>query len=178
MSSVKSFPTNPSSNFVSNLGRMTKPNRKSSQVIPIHNYSNNALQRTKTNGGNNNNNMKTYDLLPMQKCKSTTWTICSQKTSDFFNKLTINIEKQSAYKSYNKKENSSSCDSLISSPSISSKRKKPIEIIKDPLDKKQAELLIEILRKEELIMKDMEKDTIDSIIQSVVYQKIKEDIVI
>ena len=49
MSSVKSFPTNPSSNFVSNLGRMTKPNRKSSQVIPIHNYSNNALQRTKTN---------------------------------------------------------------------------------------------------------------------------------
>ena len=177
-SSVNSFPTNHSSKFVSNLGRVTKPNRKRSQMIPINNYPNNALQRTKTNGGYNNNNMKTYDLLPMQKCKSTTWTVCSQKTNDFFNKLTNNIEKQSAYKTYNKKDHSSSCDSLFSSPSISSKRKKPIEIIKDPLDKKQAELLIEILRKEELIMKDMEKDTIDSIIQCVVYQKIKEDVVI
>ena len=111
-SSVKSFPTNHSSKFVSNLGRVTKPNRKRSQMIPINNYPNNALQRTKTNGGYNNNNMKTYDLLPMQKCKSTTWTVCSQKSNDFFNKLTNNIEKQSAYKTYNKKDHSSSCDSF------------------------------------------------------------------
>ena len=48
-SSVNSFPTNHSSKFVSNLGRVTKPNRKRSQMIPINNYPNNALQRTKTN---------------------------------------------------------------------------------------------------------------------------------